>query len=179
MTEQPQYCYRHPNVETALRCNRCGKPICPKCARGTATGYRCPDCIKAQQKVFVTAKWYDYVTSFFTAFILSLVGYWLMSLITGIGFFFYFFVFIIGTAIGGGIAEAVRWVVRKRRAKSLFITAAAGVGAAGLVFILPSLLFMLMYGDVSMLLGLIWPAIYFVLVATTTYMRLSGIQINR
>ena len=27
------FCYRHPNVETSLRCNRCNKPICVKCAQ--------------------------------------------------------------------------------------------------------------------------------------------------
>ncbi len=39
------YCYRHPQVETTLRCNRCNKPICPKCAQRTPVGFRCPDCV--------------------------------------------------------------------------------------------------------------------------------------
>ncbi|MBM4465197.1 MAG: hypothetical protein FJ014_06560, partial [Chloroflexi bacterium] len=26
------YCSFHPTVETRLRCNRCGAPICPRCA---------------------------------------------------------------------------------------------------------------------------------------------------
>ncbi|MBA2247993.1 MAG: hypothetical protein H0W23_07685 [Chloroflexia bacterium] len=29
---------------TGLRCNRCGKPICPRCAVRTPVGMRCPDC---------------------------------------------------------------------------------------------------------------------------------------
>lgn len=37
-------CSYHPNVMTGLRCNRCGKPICPKCAVRTPVGMRCPDC---------------------------------------------------------------------------------------------------------------------------------------
>ena len=37
-------CTFHPNVETQLRCNRCNKPICIKCAKHTPTGYRCPEC---------------------------------------------------------------------------------------------------------------------------------------
>ena len=41
----PAFCYRHPDVETGLRCNRCNKPICPKCAERTPVGFRCPDCI--------------------------------------------------------------------------------------------------------------------------------------
>ena len=37
-------CSYHPNVETRLRCSRCGKPICPQCAVRTPVGLRCPDC---------------------------------------------------------------------------------------------------------------------------------------
>jgi len=42
---EPIYCYRHPTVETGLRCNRCSKPICPKCAQRGPVGFRCPDCV--------------------------------------------------------------------------------------------------------------------------------------
>jgi membrane associated rhomboid family serine protease len=44
---EPLFCDRHPQVETTLRCNRCGKPICPKCAQRTPVGFRCPTCISA------------------------------------------------------------------------------------------------------------------------------------
>jgi hypothetical protein len=37
-------CSYHPDVETRLRCSRCGKPICPRCAVRTPVGLRCPDC---------------------------------------------------------------------------------------------------------------------------------------
>jgi hypothetical protein len=40
----PVPCADHPNVETRLRCARCGKPICPLCAVRTPVGMRCPDC---------------------------------------------------------------------------------------------------------------------------------------
>ncbi len=39
------HCYRHPDVETGLRCNRCNKPICPQCAQRTPVGFRCAECI--------------------------------------------------------------------------------------------------------------------------------------
>ena len=41
----PGVCYRHPEVETGLRCNRCNKLICAQCAQRTPVGFRCPDCI--------------------------------------------------------------------------------------------------------------------------------------
>ena len=37
-------CSYHPDVQTGLRCSRCGKPICPRCAVRTPVGMRCPDC---------------------------------------------------------------------------------------------------------------------------------------
>ncbi|MFN8457573.1 MAG: rhomboid family intramembrane serine protease [Anaerolineae bacterium] len=43
--EEALCCYRHPQVETSLHCNRCNKPICAKCAQRTPVGFRCPDCM--------------------------------------------------------------------------------------------------------------------------------------
>ena len=43
-TSGPAPCAEHPDVETRLRCSRCGKPICPRCAVRTPVGMRCPDC---------------------------------------------------------------------------------------------------------------------------------------
>ena len=41
------YCYRHRTVETRLRCGRCGRPICTRCAMLGHAGPRCPECGKA------------------------------------------------------------------------------------------------------------------------------------
>jgi hypothetical protein len=180
MTEQITVCYRHPHNETGLRCNRCEKYICAQCARPTPTGYRCPDCIKEQKKVFITAEWYDYFSGFFTALILSLISTWLMKLISGFGgFFFIFIIFALSTGAGALIAEIVRKVIGKRRANSLFITVAAGVALGGIVANANTLIYILLTRDLLALTGLLWPAIFVFLATTTTYVRLSGIQIGR
>ena len=38
-------CYRHPDRETYIRCQRCERPICPDCMRDAAVGFQCPKCV--------------------------------------------------------------------------------------------------------------------------------------
>ncbi len=158
------YCANHPEVETTLRCNKCEKPICSKCAVLTPTGYRCKECIRGQQKIFNTALWVDYPLIFLVVTILAYLG----SLIAvRIGFF----VILLAPAVGAGIAEIARLVTRRRRAKRLFILAAV---AAVIGCIPVGLQFILAFS----LLGLIWLLAYAVLMTSALYTRLAGIRIG-
>ena len=47
----PVPCADHPDVETRLRCSRCGRPICPRCSVRTPVGMRCPDCAGTRSAV--------------------------------------------------------------------------------------------------------------------------------
>ncbi|MBM3153146.1 MAG: hypothetical protein FJZ96_13250, partial [Chloroflexi bacterium] len=117
----PIVCANHPSVETSLRCNRCEKPICAKCAVRTPTGYRCKECVRGQQKTFETARWVDYVLGFCAAGILSLITSLLVTLASNVAGFFAWFVIIAAAPTAGVIlAEALRFVTRKRRSKHLF-----------------------------------------------------------
>jgi membrane associated rhomboid family serine protease len=44
-------CYRHPDRVTALRCSRCGRPICGECAVPAAVGQLCPDDARDRPRV--------------------------------------------------------------------------------------------------------------------------------
>ena len=162
---EPLYCANHPGVETMLRCNRCNKPICSKCAVRTETGYRCQECIRGQQKSFENAKRIDYPLAFFTALILSYLGGLILPRLG-------FFILLLAPVAGTVVAEAVRFVIRHRRANNLFLTAAAGA----LLGSLPGLLNQFLYID---LFGILWYGIYTVAVTSTTYYRLRGIMFRR
>ncbi len=40
------HCTWHPERETLLRCSRCGRPMCPDCARQHPVGLRCKQCMR-------------------------------------------------------------------------------------------------------------------------------------
>ena len=47
-----QPCYRHPDVQTGVRCTRCGRPICPDCMHAAPVGHHCPTCVEEARKEF-------------------------------------------------------------------------------------------------------------------------------
>jgi hypothetical protein len=168
----PVYCANHPTVETTLRCNKCGKPICARCAVRTPTGYRCKECVRGQQKTFETAEWIDFLLGFGTAGVLGFVASLLALLVSGFSFIGWFLIVVGAPTAGMIIAEGVRQVTRKHRSRSLFITVAAAVVLAAL----PVIIFNLISFN---LFGLIFQGIYLFIATPVVYTRLSGIQLNR
>lgn len=39
-------CFRHSSRDAIIRCSKCERAICEKCALPTTIGYRCPDCME-------------------------------------------------------------------------------------------------------------------------------------
>jgi hypothetical protein len=170
MTEAPpkMYCANHPNIKTSLRCNKCEKPICAKCAVLTPTGYRCRECLKGQQKIFDTATWLDYPLILIVTAVLAYLGS-LIAVRLG------FFVILLAPIAGGVIAEIDRLVTRRRRSKRLYLLAVVGAIVGCLPLALGSLL---QYNLQAILFELIWQLVYAVLMTSTLYTRLAGIRIG-
>jgi hypothetical protein len=170
-TSPTLYCYVHPDRETLLRCNRCERPICSQCAVLTPTGYRCKNCVRGQQKVFETAQSTDFIFAAGIALVLSFLG----SLIASVmGFFTIFIAPIAGVVI----AEAVRWAVHRRRSRLLFQTAAGAAALGSLPVLVLALAPLLFGGGIGGILGLIFHGLYTVLVTSSVYYRLGGIEMR-
>jgi len=130
---KPLYCIDHPQIETTLRCNSCGAPICSRCAVRTPVGFRCKACIRAQQAMFYNAQWYDYPLTALIALMLStpaavlagLAGWW--------------FALIISPLAGGMIGSLCHRAVGRRRGRWTWLTVATamGLGAAGALVVMP------------------------------------------
>ncbi|MEN0103803.1 MAG: rhomboid family intramembrane serine protease [Curtobacterium sp.] len=56
MTDQAynpaNYCYRHPDRQSFVLCQRCGRTICPECQTPAAVGVHCPECVREQRAQF-------------------------------------------------------------------------------------------------------------------------------
>lgn len=164
------HCANHPAIETSLRCSRCDKYICSKCAIKSPVGYRCPECVKTQQKIFDNAEWIDYVLGAGTALILSIIASVLISLIGSIGFFGWFLVFAGSPTAGVIIAEGTRYAIRKHRSRNLFITIAAAVAIGAIPLVLIQVISLNIF-------GIVFQGIYLATAIPAVYTRLSGIQI--
>lgn len=50
MTSAPgssaNFCYRHPDRQSFILCQRCGRTICPQCQTQAAVGVHCPECVR-------------------------------------------------------------------------------------------------------------------------------------
>ncbi len=180
MIEATLVCANHPNRETTLRCNRCEKPICSQCAVLTPVGYRCKQCVRGQQKIYNTSRSIDFPIAAGAAFIL-------IAFATAILDFLGFWGLFIAPVAGGGIAEVIRWMIRRRRHQYLPLIAAAAGSFGVLVYLvyrfLPRLQWVVFSGSFDgmflgiSLLSLIFPIAYGVLMIGSLYYRLKGIRL--
>jgi membrane associated rhomboid family serine protease len=45
-SDSDDFCYRHPDRQSFILCERCGRTICTECQTPAAVGVHCPECVK-------------------------------------------------------------------------------------------------------------------------------------
>ena len=169
-TETTLTCTFHPKRETQLRCNRCDKPICIQCATHTPTGYRCPECIRSQQKIFVTTKWFDQLVAALITGVIAMLGSIFGSYLG------YFTIFI---AMGSGhlAVLASKKAIKNRRSPLIKYVMS---GTAFLASIAPAIVFLYQnywlmgYGLIGGLYTIIWRLAFSVIITAYIYYQLRN-----
>jgi len=120
------YCYRHPDRETRVRCGRCDRPICTRCAMQGPVGFRCKQCGTLA---------YDPMTSLrpTQALLGLLVATGLAAVVGFIAWQIGLIGIIIGFFAGGVIAESVIRVIGYKRGPYIVAVVVVGIVAGILV----------------------------------------------
>lgn len=122
-------CTRDPGVQTALRCSRCEKPICPKCLIQTPVGARCRDCARiAKSPVYTMTN--GVMARAATA---SVVGGVVMGLIWGfilLPFSVGFFSIFVGAGLGYAFTRMMELATGRKRGPMVVGFAIFGIAIA-------------------------------------------------
>jgi hypothetical protein len=124
----PTYCATHPDVETNLRCGKCGKLICPKCMVTTPVGARCRECAKLYvlPTYRISAVYYlrAVAAALGTAVVIGVVWGFILFYTGGFGP-------ILSLVVGYGAGLAIAWltglVVNRKRGVWLSVIGALAV----------------------------------------------------
>jgi len=168
-TDTTLYCANHPQVETLLRCNRCGKPICMRCAVRTPVGYRCKDCVRGQQSVFYTASRTHQAAGSAVALLLGL----LLGVLSYFAGQLSWLALFIAPVVGGVAGEAIFRASGRKRARRFDWIGSGLVAVGALLAFLPLYLILrvLMRGYLDLWL-LLWGLVFIALAVGTVYARL-------
>ncbi len=156
----PLFCTVHPERETALRCNKCGRPMCVQCAVKTPVGYRCRECVRAQQDVYFNAGNLDYVIGGAVAAVCSLGGNAIASVLSP------FLMFFLAVAVGGFIPQVINPLVKRRRGRYMHLAVAIGAALGALPTVTPLLGWALAGAPLTVIA---WPLLFNVILISIAY----------
>ncbi len=118
--EEPFHCTWHPERETLLRCNRCGRPMCIECAVRHPVGLRCKECVRETRSPV-----YDVRPESLALALAAGTG---VALLAGfvVPMFGFWSIFIAPVA-GGFVAEAIERSVPRQRGRPMQVAAGVSV----------------------------------------------------
>ena len=128
-------CATHPDIETNLRCGKCGKPICPKCLVPTPVGARCLDCAKLYRLPTFRVSTKHYLRAVGAGLGMAIVCGITWGTVIGLVPFFYLNL-LLAPGVGYAIGEVISLSVNRKRSIGLAIVAGIAMTISFLVTIL-------------------------------------------
>ena len=120
-------CATHPDLETSLRCGKCGKPICPRCMVETPVGARCRDCAGLYKLPTYRISAVYYLRAIGTALGMAIVTGLIWGVINNSVAFFYLNL-LLAAGAGYAIGEVTSLAVNRKR--SPWLAAVGGIAVA-------------------------------------------------
>ena len=163
------FCETHKDIETALKCSRCGKAICPYCMIQTPVGARCRICANLQKLPVATISLRRFIVTLLITILLSAVigtlwGYFLPE-IRGI----LFLPMIVPLGVGYVIGETISVISNRKRTKQLAWM--AGIATIS-TFTIISLIFA--FGQESYMVS--WGIMELLMVGISVYLAVTRIR---
>ena len=122
------YCTKHPNKQTNLRCNRCNELICPRCMVASPVGIRCLNCGKSTPLPTKSLTSYDLVKAIATSITLGLLAGFIFLLVIIQKLPFTLITVLASMALWGYIlGQVISLVTGKKRGLSLQIIGIVGI----------------------------------------------------
>ena len=119
-------CATHLEVETNLRCGKCGELICPRCMVQTLVGARCRDCARLYKLPTYRVSTGYYLRAIGTALGMAIVCGTVWGLVR-IFIPFFLLNILIAAGVGYAIGRVVSLSVNRKRGTGLAVTAGIGV----------------------------------------------------
>ncbi|MCK4368760.1 MAG: B-box zinc finger protein [Dehalococcoidales bacterium] len=123
-------CTYHPDIETSLRCGKCGTPICPKCMVQTPVGARCPDCAKLYKLPTYRVSTKYYLIAVGTALGMAIVygiAWGVVRAFVSFTFFNFLLNLLLAAGAGYAIGEVVSLSVNRKRSTGLAVVGGVAV----------------------------------------------------
>lgn len=158
-------CATHPQIETNLRCGKCGKLICPRCMVQTPVGARCADCARLYKLPTYRVSSGYYLRAVGTALGMAVICGIVWGAITTFVPFFYINL-LLAPGVGYAIGEVVGLSVNRKRGTGLAI-------AAGIALVVSYLVNIFVWG---LPFGLLHIAIALVALAIGIYVAVSRLR---
>lgn len=129
--DEIHYCQVHPTVETELRCNKCERYMCVKCAVQTPVGYRCRECVRQHDDKFFNAAALDPLLVFVVAVAGMFAGGFLLNYFPTD--FMLFASVVLGFVFGAFLSEGIIRAIKKRKGRHNWKYALVGVAIGAIL----------------------------------------------